>query len=207
MAEPARGGTRRHWPILLLVLALSLVACGRDLTTGELEGVLVDPPSPKPSFVLYDTSGSPFDFVEETRGQLTLLYFGYLSCPDICPVHLAQIAEVFDRYPDIARETKVVFVSVDPGRDTPEEIRSYLDAIDTRFIGLTGSQSELEAAQDAAGVPPATFVGDGDDYTVNHAAWVIAFAPDDLNHSIYPFGTRQTEWSNDLQVLSTMGRS
>jgi protein SCO1/2 len=188
----------------LLVLAILTVACEADVASGELKGVVVDPPQPKPSFQLTDTDGMPYDFLTETEGKLTLLYFGYANCPDICPVHLAQIAEVFDRIPEIARDAEVVFVTVDPDRDTPEKLRAFLDNFDTRFVGLTGTRDELDAAQEAANVPPAVKVGDGDDYTMNHAGWVIAFAPDGLNHTIYPFGTRQSEWSNDLQVLAQM---
>jgi protein SCO1/2 len=186
--------------------ALVLAACGRDISSGELQGVVIDPPKPKPTFTLTDTGGEPFEFASETQGKLTLLYFGYLNCPDICPVHLAQIAETFDRLPDVAREAEVVFVSVDPERDSPEEIREFLDNFDSRFVGLTGTREELDTAQTAAGVPPAVNVGEGEDYTVNHAGWVIAYAPDGMNHSIYPFGVRQSEWDNDLQVLAGIGR-
>lgn len=190
--------------VVLLALALLLAACGRDVSTDDLQGVLIDPAQPKPDFVLTDTEGQQYDFAAETEGKLTLLYFGYLNCPDICPVHLAQIAETFDQHPDVARDAEVVFVSVDPNRDSPEEIRAFLDNFDTRFVGLTGTLKELEAAQTAANVPVAQFVGDGEDYTVNHAGQVIAFAPDGLNHSVYPFGVRQSQWSNDLQILSQM---
>ena len=192
---------RKAIPILLLV-GLLVSACGSDVNSGDLLGVVVDPPQEKPTFVLTDTSGASYDFAEETQGRLTLLYFGYLNCPDICPVHLAQIAEVFDQSPALGRESTVVFVSVDPDRDEPEEIRSFLDNFDSRFVGLVGSQVEVEAAQDAFGMPHAQKVGDGDDYTINHAGWVIAYAPDDLNYSIYPFGTRQSQWTNDLQLLA-----
>lgn len=192
--------------VLLLAGLLTLTACGGAASTEDLQGVVVDPAQPKPVFTLTDTAGKPYDFVAETEGQLTLLYFGYLNCPDICPVHLAQIAETFDRIPDVARDAEVVFVSVDPDRDSPEEIRAFLDNFDERFVGLTGTLEEVEAAQSATfGVDPAVFVGDGDDYTVNHAAQVIAFAPDGLSHSVYPFGIRQSQWNNDLQVLARLG--
>ena len=190
--------------VVMLTLALLVVACGRDVSTDDLQGVLIDPAQPKPDFVLTDTEGQPYDFAAETEGQLTLLYFGYLNCPDICPVHLAQIAETFDQHPDVARDAEVVFVSVDPHRDSPEEIRAFLDNFDSRFVGLTGTLDELEKAQTAANVPVAQFVGDGEDYTVNHAGQVIAFAPDGLSHSVYPFGVRQSQWANDLQILSEM---
>lgn len=183
-------------------MTLVIAACGGNLASAELQGVVIDPPGEKPSFTLTDTDGQPYDFHAETEGKLTLLYFGYLNCPDICPVHLAQIAEVFDRIPDVARDAEVVFVSVDPGRDSPGEIRGFLDNFDQRFVGLTGTEEELADAQSAAGVPPAVIVEGGDDYTVDHAGWVIAYAPDGLNHAIYPFGTRQSEWDNDLQILA-----
>lgn len=185
----------------LLALFLLLAACGGGVSTGDLQGVVIDPPQEKPSFTLTDTDGNPYEFSDATEGKLALLYFGYLNCPDICPVHLAQIAEVFDQVPSVARDTEVVFVSVDPERDTPEAIREYLDKFDSRFVGLSGTLDEVEAAQIASGLPVAQFVGEGDDYTVDHAGWVIAFAPDGLNHSIYPFGVRQSTWLNDLEIL------
>lgn len=187
---------------IILVAVVAIAGCGGDVASGELQGVLVDPPGEKPAFTLTDTSGDSYDFTAETEGKLALLYFGYLNCPDICPVHLAQIAEVFDRIPDVARDAEVVFVSVDPGRDTAQEIRRFLDRFDSRFVGLTGTETELKTAQTAAGVPPAVISGDGDDYTVDHAGWVIAYAPDGRNHAIYPFGTRQSQWDNDLQILA-----
>ena len=179
-----------------------IAGCTTAPATEDLLGVVIDPPKPKPSFQLTDTSGEVYDFAVETEGKLTLLYFGYLNCPDICPVHLAQIAETFDQLPNVARDTEVVFVSVDPDRDSPDDIRAFLDNFDSRFVGLTGSLDELEAAQTAAGVPVAVFVGDGDDYTVNHAAQVISYAPDGLNYTVYPFGVRQSQWNNDLALLA-----
>lgn len=192
----------RRPTVLVTALLVALAGCGADLSTEDLQGVVIEEPTPRPEFTLTDTDGEPYEFASRTEGRLTLLYFGYLNCPDICPVHLAQIAEVFDRDPEIARETDVVFVSVDPDRDSPEEIREFLDNFDPDFIGLTGTREELDAAQSAAGVPEAVLVGEGEDYTVDHAGWVIAYAADGLNHAIYPFGVRQSEWANDLQILS-----
>ncbi|HEY5891428.1 MAG TPA: SCO family protein [Acidimicrobiia bacterium] len=198
---------RRLLTLAVLSVMLVLTACGTDVASDQLQGVVIENPSPKGQFVLTDTNGQPFDFARETEGKLTLLYFGYVNCPDICPVHLAQIAEVFSQHPEVARESEVVFVSVDPTRDTPEVIRDFLDNFDSDFVGLTGSPDELVAAQEAVGVPPARITGDGEDYVIDHAGWVIAYAPDGLNHSIYPFGTRQTEWTNDLQALLNLTES
>lgn len=185
----------------VLFLTMALTACGSDVASDQLQGVVIENPLPKGDFVLTDTAGQPFDFAIETEGKLTLLYFGYVNCPDICPVHLAQIAEVFSQHPEVARESEVVFVSVDPARDTSDVIREFLDNFDSDFVGLTGSPEELVSAQEAVGVPPARITGEGDQYVVDHAGWVIAYAPDGLNRTIYPFGTRQSEWTNDLQAL------
>lgn len=189
---------------LFIVAGMVVSGCASGVPTGQLQGEVVEDPQPKPSFLLTDTDGRRYDFASRTEGKVTLLYFGYTRCPDICPVHLAQISEVLELHPRLARDIEVVFVSVDPDRDTPEVIRSYLDNFSTRFVGLSGSAEELRVAQEAAGVPPATFMGDGEEYTVNHAAWVIAYGPDGLNHAIYPFGTRQRQWENDLQALAAI---
>jgi len=189
---------------LITILVMTLVSCGGAVATDQFQGVELEHPSDKPVFTLTDTNGEAYDFGARSEGKLTILYFGYLNCPDICPVHLAQIAETFDQLPAIAREAEVVFVSVDPGRDSPQDIREFLDRFDPRFVGLTGSPEELEVAQIAAGVPVARIVGDGEDYTVDHAGQVLAYAPDGRGYTVYPFGTRQTEWANDLQILAAM---
>jgi protein SCO1 len=170
-------------------------------TASKYDGQELGTPLPKPEFVLTDTSGNPFDFRAETQGKLTLLYFGYTFCPDICPVQLAQLAAVMNRLPDVDRNSVVVFVTVDPARDTREVIRSFLDKFDTHFIGLTGTLDQVEAAQRAAGVPVAVKIGDGPDYSMGHAGQVIAYAPDGIAYTQYPYGTRQTQLVHDLPIL------
>ncbi len=199
--------------VLAVLACAALVACGgADDGTGpggvgsEFAGVELPDPLPKPDFVLTDTGGRPFDFRAETEGEVALLYFGYTSCPDICPVHLAQVAEALDR-PGMPDDVEVVFVSVDPARDTPPVIRAWLDRIDPSFVGLTGSPEELLAAQEAAGVAVAD-LGDpdgGGDYLVGHAGQMLAYAPDGRGYTAYPFGTRQSEWVHDIPLLATMG--
>lgn len=193
--------------MVLVVLSLVVGACsGTRVTRGDLEGVAMAEPTPKPDFTLTDTGGEPFHFSEETDGKLTLLYFGYTHCPDICPVHLAQIAEAFDQIPQVGAGAVVVFVSVDPERDTPEVIRSFLDNFDTRFVGLTGTPEEIRRAEEAVGVPPSVKEEEGDDYTIGHAGQVFAWAPDGLLYAQYPFGTRQSTWINDLALLAEIPR-
>ena len=193
-------GSRRAIVILAILGLLTGACSGTRVSQDDLMGVAMAEPTPKPDFTLTDTEGEPFHFAPETEGSLTLLYFGYTYCPDICPVHLAQIAEALGQVPQVS--ATVVFVSVDPERDTPDRIREFLDNFDTSFVGLTGTPEEIRAAEDAVGVPPSVKEGDGDDYTVGHAGQVFAWAPDGLLYAQYPFGTRQSTWVNDLEMLS-----
>src|SRR5215813_9518697 len=117
-------------------------------------GGLVTPPLPKPRFTLTDTSSASFDFREKTQGYVTLLFFGYTRCPDQCPLHMANIAMALKKLPtSVADRVKVVFVTTDPARDSPNVLRAWLKHFDERFIGLTGSEAAIEGAQRAAGVP------------------------------------------------------
>lgn len=169
----------------------------------EFAGRVLDEPWPRPDFTLTTTDGEPFDFSAETAGRLTLLFFGYTSCPDVCPIHLATLADSLAR-PGVP-DPVVVFVGIDPARDTPVAMRSFLDNFNQDFIGLVGTEAQLRAAQEATGVPVA-FADPPDpdgDYLVGHASQIIAYTPDDLAHVVYPFGVRQQDWARDLPRLAT----
>lgn len=173
-------------------------------------GMIVEPPMPKPDFTLTDTEGSPFNFMQETEGYLTYLYFGYTYCPDICPSHLADIASVIRRQAEFKGRVKVVFVTVDPDRDTPTRLRSWLDLFDEDFIALTGTPEEIEAATKAAlgdlWFPiEKEYPADGGDYLLSHAAFVQLYTLDNLSHIVYPFGVPQSGYEWDLTKLIKEG--
>src|ERR1041384_5232448 len=107
----------------IIGLFLLLVFAGQaQESAGELyRGGLITPPLPKPRFVLTDTSGAPFDFWARTQGSVTLLFFGYTYCPDQCPMHMANIGAALKKLPaGTANNVKLVFVTTDPARDTPQ---------------------------------------------------------------------------------------
>jgi protein SCO1/2 len=171
-------------------------------------GGLVSPPLPKPKFTLTDTSGTAFDFHAKTEGYVTLLFFGYTHCPDMCPMQMHMIADALRKLPTAtAGQFKVVFVTTDPGRDTPQVLRTYLDHFDRHFIGLTGTEDAIAAAQVAANLPVAkkgAVRPDGNhNYEVGHSAFVLAYTKDNLAHVIYPVGLKQEDWLNDLPLLTT----
>lgn len=168
-------------------------------------GGLVSPPLPKPKFVLTDTSGTSFDFLARTRGYVTLLFFGYTHCPDMCPLQMHMIAEALKQVsPASAKQFKVVFVTTDPARDTAQVLRTYLDGFDKTFIGLTGNEAAIDAAQTAAHLPVAkkSAVRPNGSYDVGHAAFVVAYSKDGFAHVIYPIGVKLEDWIHDLPELA-----
>lgn len=172
----------------------------------QYRGALVEPPYVKIAFTLTDQRGQRFDFGAATEGFVTLLFFGYTHCPDICPVHMTNIAAALRRLtPTQARQIKVVFVTTDPRRDTPERLAEWLGAIDPSFIGLTGSADDINEILRAFQMPEIDEQPSGEQYDVVHAAHVIAYGKDDLGHLIYPFGIRQADWVHDLPLLVDEG--
>ncbi len=167
-------------------------------------GGLVSPPLPKPKFTLTDTSGAPFDLTSKTQGYVTLLFFGYTHCPDMCPNQMSMIGSALRKIPaEMADQFKVVFVTTDPARDDSKVLRSWLDHFDKRFIGLTGTDTAIRTAQVASNLPPAeksTIRPDGT-YDVGHAAFVLAYTKDNLAHVIYPVGMKLEDLTHDLPLL------
>ncbi|WP_322819725.1 SCO family protein [Tepidiforma sp.] len=205
---------RRPLALVLAILALlpAVAACtgGDDGSgTGDAQymGAIVTPPIEKPDAILMDENGQPFDLRKETEGYVTLLYVGYTHCPDICPTHLYEISEALKKLdPNIRKQIKVVFATADPERDTPEQLRQYLDTFDPEFIGLTGTRDLMDQFQVALGLQPATRTDlGGGNYAVNHAAYVMAFTKDNYAYTVYPSGMGQKEWLNDLPLLVKKG--
>jgi protein SCO1/2 len=186
-----------------LLLILASLTAAQQRNSDPYRGGLVNPPLPKPEFVLTDTSGTPFDFWKRTQGSVTLLFFGYTNCPDQCPIHMANIGVALKKLPrGMADHVKLVFVTTDPSRDTSVELRRWLDNFDKHFVGLTGTEAALESVQKAAGVPPAYKTGlRNGNYGVAHANFVVAYTKDNLAHVIYPGGVSKDDWVHDLPLL------
>jgi protein SCO1/2 len=154
----------------------------------------------KPDLTLTDTSGRPFNLTSQTAGAITLVYFGYTNCPDVCPINMALIAQALKRLPAAQRaRIKVVFVTTDPVRDTPPVIRAWLNDFDPSFIGLAGTEDQIHQAEHSIGMPlsyidtpqndakpaaPTTTAapGKGSSYQVVHAGYTLVYTPDGLAH-------------------------
>ena len=181
--------------------AFALAACK---PAEPRHGVALSPALPRPAFTLTDTRGAAFDFRKETAGQLTFLFFGYTNCPDVCPVHVANVAAVLHTLPyEDQRRARFVFVTLDPVRDSAVAVRKWLDHFDPTFVGLRGDTLDLNNILAGIGMPPA-IRGTPDAkgaYEVAHSAAVVVYTADDSAHVMYPFGTRQSDWAEDIPRL------
>ncbi|MEX0593004.1 MAG: SCO family protein [Nitriliruptoraceae bacterium] len=154
-----------------------------------------------PDVVLLDTDDAPFALRDELIGTPTLLFFGYTNCPDVCPIHMAAITAAM-RLTDVTfDDLDVVFVSVDPDRDTPARIDEWLRNFDTRIIGLHEDLDVIAVALDALRMPGPVIEGPdprGEGDLIGHPAQVLGFDAQGRALRAWPFGTRRSDWVLDL---------
>ncbi|MCF6522125.1 SCO family protein [Streptomyces sp. JJ36] len=195
--------TRTRTAALLTATALALAGCaggngGTDAGDGEQAaavegeqqkgGVTLDRPFEKPDLTLTDTTGEEYDLLEETAGHPTLLYFGYTHCPDVCPLTMSNIALAKSQLSKAEqRKLRVVFVTSDPERDTPERLGKWLRMHDPDFTGLTGDFATIQAGARSVGVHiEPSYEKKNGDVVSTHGAQVLAFSPkDDKAHVVY----------------------
>ncbi|MFA9444924.1 SCO family protein [Egicoccus sp. AB-alg6-2] len=200
--------------LLLPLLALALFAGACEPTTATAisaqglqrqadgwHGVPLEVERTMPDVTLLDTAGNQVDLREATAGTPTLLFFGYTSCPDICPIHLAVIAGAMRELGVTTEQVQMVFVSVDPERDTPDRIDAYLANFNHRFLGVHGDREVVEDALRQLDLPGPVIEGAdprGEGDLIGHPAQVIGFDADGEARRVWPFGARRSDWIRDL---------
>lgn len=128
------------------------------------------------SFTLIDTSGKTVS--DQTyRGKWMLIYFGYTFCPDACPTALNNISVALEKLGSQANDIQPLFITVDPKRDTPQVLADYLKSFDHRIAGLTGTQDQTDGAAKAYRVYVVPQKSGGDDYLVDHSAYLYLMNP------------------------------
>ncbi|MFQ6672359.1 MAG: SCO family protein [Candidatus Tectimicrobiota bacterium] len=162
----------------------------------------VAPSEPAPDFTLTDHNGQPFRLSDQ-RGNVVVLFFGYTSCPDVCPTTLALWRQVHDALGPEAERVRFVFVTVDPDRDTPERLRQHLTVFNPAFIGLWGTPEELGRVYEAYDVThEKVLVGESAaGYLMNHTATVFVVGPEGQLRSSHGFFTPPEEVVSDIRQL------
>lgn len=128
-------------------------------------------------FVLTAADGSGFDSAI-LAGKPYAVFFGFTHCPDVCPTTTAEMSEFLNELGDAAKDFKVLFITVDPARDTPEALKDFLSSFDQRIVGLSGSQDKIDAVVRAYGAVAKRVELDGGNYTMDHTASVFLFGAD-----------------------------
>ena len=170
---------------------------------GELRGAVLDTPYVVPPAPLTDTTGEPYSLTRDTDKPLTLVFFGYTHCPDICQVVMSSVAAGLTRLDPADRErVDVAFVTTDPARDTGPVLRDYLDRFDPEFIGLT---ADLDTIVDT-GRPLAVAVEKGrklpsGGYEVTHSTHVSGIGSDDRVSIVWTQRTSPADFASDINQL------
>ncbi len=198
----------RRARILLAVSLLGLVAaCGGAGEAAELTGTELDPPFEVSATPLVDTEGAPYSLTEDTDKDLTLVFFGYTNCPDICGQVMATLAGTLTRLDDEQKERlDVVFVTTDPARDTEQVVQDYVDAFDPSIIGLTGDLSDIvEVGRSLAiGIEKGDRLPSGG-YDVTHGTQVMAIDADDETPVFWDYDVSQAQLAHDVTMLLDEG--
>jgi protein SCO1/2 len=195
----------------VFVLALALTACssgsggaGSNSAADRLHGTKLAPPLAMPPLTLTDQNGQPYDLIAQTKGKVTLMFFGYTHCPDECPTMMADLAETMRNLPaQVRSHIVVVNITPDPARDTPAVLKKWLGQFDPSFVGLTGNIDTIYAYADKVGVPlkrpPANAKGA---YEVVHGTQLLAFGLDQKAGVVYTLGTTVQVYEHDFPLLA-----
>lgn len=203
----------------LTALLLAAAACGgesRSPSADNPAGVVIsgvddgaylgaEPAAPyaMPDVTLTATNGRDFNLITDTAYPVTLVFFGYTHCPNVCPLVVSDVTSALLRLPeDVRAETQLVFITTDPQRDTPEVLRTYLDRFDSDFVGLTGDLGDIVRAADAMGVAiegRKRLPSGG--YDVGHGAQVIGFHHDKAP-VLWTQGTPVDDLVRDISALT-----
>jgi protein SCO1/2 len=176
------------------------------INTSKYKGNIITPVA-KPAGTLTADNGKPFDLQTMTKGVVTLLFFGYTHCPDECPLTMSNTSVALKLMPAADRsKVRVLFVSVDPGRDTLARLRSWLGNFDPAFIGLRGTLPQVEAFEKQTGLPIGQLFKDSaGEFQLDHATEMFAFGTNNVAHEAFFPSTPPASMANDLKLLVAGG--
>ncbi|TNF55600.1 MAG: SCO family protein [Burkholderiales bacterium] len=190
-------------------------AAAAVLTALALVGCQPASAPPPQSFQATDITGAPFarDFtltdhhgttrsLADFRGKAVAVFFGYTHCPDVCPTTLADFAAALKQLGPLASKVQVIFVTVDPERDTPDLLRQFVPAFDPSFLGMyTDAESLERLAKEFKVVYQKSSVKADDDYLIDHSAGTYVYDAQGRLRLLMPYGSSPDAIANDLKTL------
>ena len=191
---------QRSLVALLLTLGLFLTACGRPY---EFSGTPYNDPVPAPDLQGTNWDGSEFD-LQDLKGNVVMLFFGYTFCPDICPLSLAEMTRLMPLLEEDAGHVDVVFVSVDPQRDTPERLAVYVPAFNPEFYGIFIPEEQLKQVKREYGVYAEKNDVEGESeagYLVDHTAGIYVIDKAGNLREVFGHDTPAETMEPDIRYL------
>lgn len=188
--------------VFLAGAALTLPGCRLFSPAYEYKGAVMDPPASLPDFELMGVDGNLFR-LSDVSGDIALIYFGYTYCPDVCPMTMADVKQALARLETGRERVHVIFVSVDPERDTPETLARYMAAFGPEFVGLTDDFAKVQEVMKPYGAfAQKEEVSDSAaGYLVSHTARLYLITPAGELLLTYPFGFEPEDLQSDLEYL------
>ena len=182
---------------LLICMLLSTAAYAAE--SERLKAGVFDPAREAPDFSVRGSDGKALT-LSHYRGKVVVLGFGYTSCPNVCPATLAVLAQAHRKLGTLGSQVQIIYLTVDPERDTADRLKQYLAAFDPAFVGGTGSAAEMAAVRSSYGVT-AEKHGTGSDYAVAHSSFIYLITRDGKLRALMPFGHKADDYVHDISLL------
>ena len=184
---------------LALGVLLSACVAAPAASPPAFKAGVFDPPRQAPDFSLQGTNGQELR-LSQYRGKVVLLAFGYSHCLSVCPITLHTFAQTLRQMGTAAAGVRVVYVTVDPQRDTPANLKAFVGGFDPRIIGGTGTEQQLAQVRKDYGVS-ATRIPDGNSYMYDHSSSIYLIDRVGRLRALMPYGHTPDDFANDLRIL------
>lgn len=190
------------YALAALAAILIVAASAQAGNTSSLKTGAFDPPRAAPDFSLKGSNGTELK-LSRYRGKVVALGFGYTSCPEVCPTTMAFLAQARQQLGAARDDFQVVYVTVDPERDTTDRLRKFMTAFDPSFIGATGSPAQLAAVRSAYGIQVSRIdsASRGPNYLLHHSSFVYLIDRSGNLRAMMPFGVSVDDIAHDVKVL------
>lgn len=189
-----------RYAVPLALLACMLLFMTAQATDADaLKAGVFNPPRAAPDFSVRGSDGAALT-LSHYRGKVVVLGFGYTSCPNVCPVTLAVLAQAHRKLGALGAQVQIIYLTVDPERDSAERLKQYLAAFDPTFVGGTGTAAQMATVRTSYGVT-AEKVGTGTDYAVAHSSFVYLITREGKLQALMPFGHKADDYVHDISML------
>lgn len=186
--------------LVFILLTAALTACQQGSSTSFIGTDLTGTQFGKP-LTLTDHTGK-LRSMSDFKGKVVVLFFGYTHCPDVCPTTMSDLKKSMQLLGEKSNEVQVLFVTVDPARDTQEVLAQFVPGFDTRFIGLRGTEAEVAANLNEYKVYAAKVSEPGKSgYTMDHSAGLYVFDKTGAPRIYLQYGETPQNIAHDLQLL------